>query len=586
MVKPFSGPKEGRRSETSNKPESSEQFCSDRAFQNGRNPYAKRPSQSRGLAGKSGSKGCILRNPNPPDPPSISQVFLSRQMLSVPMPPIRPVVSSMGLYQDPQASISSPSGDGGTIDSIHRRCASPGGVQGTSRESCGGHSVPPSVSGFQNKPGKITINPSSSNGVSGVNSRHCADGAETPSGKDKKDSCGVTGIDERRDCLSQSPGSAGGENECYIPSDPTSPTIFSPSTDGTIRHTEQETSVLRGTSSSDGAVQGLMWWDTHMINWNGKSLLKKEVDLIIDSDASLIGWGATCQTQRTGGPWSKAEGKMHINCLELLAATFEVHTFLKGKSRMSVLLRLDNTTAVAYINNLGGTVSKVLVDLAKSLWMWCLERNIHIMAQHLPGVQNVIADAESRIMIDRSLWQLNPGLFSSIARLFGPIEMDLFASRLTTQCPAYFSWRPDPYAAATDAFLQDWSQVKEYANPPWSMIGRVLSQAQTQQAHVVLVAPVWKTQPWYPLLLQMLIAVPHLISHNQVMLNRDPQHFIPQLAVWNISGRDTETRSFRRKLPHSCLSHGGLRPTDLTTHSLASGIAGVFQGIRIPFQVL
>ena len=177
-------------------------------------------------------------------------------MLSVPMPPIRPVVSSMGLYQDPQASISSPSGDGGTIDSIHRRCASPGGVQGTSRESCGGPNVPLSVSGFQSKPGKININPSSSNGVSGVNSRHCADGAETPSGKDKKDLCGVTGIDERRDCLSQSPGSAGGENECYIPSDPTSPTIFSPSTDGTIRHTEQESSVLRGTSSSDGAVQG------------------------------------------------------------------------------------------------------------------------------------------------------------------------------------------------------------------------------------------------------------------------------------------------------------------------------------------
>ena len=33
-----------------------------------------------------------------------------------------------------------------------------------------------------------------------------------------------------------------------------------------------------------------------MINWNGKSLLKKEVEVIIDSDASLIGWGATCQS--------------------------------------------------------------------------------------------------------------------------------------------------------------------------------------------------------------------------------------------------------------------------------------------------
>ena len=90
---------------------------------------------------------------------------------------------------------------------------------------------------------------------------------------------------------------------------------------------------------------------------------------------------------------------MHINCLELLAATLAAKTFLKHKTRVSVLL---NTTAVAYINNLGGTVSKELVDLAKSLWMWCLERNIHITAQHQPGVQNVIADAESRTMIDHT----------------------------------------------------------------------------------------------------------------------------------------------------------------------------------------
>ena len=35
-----------------------------------------------------------------------------------------------------------------------------------------------------------------------------------------------------------------------------------------------------------------MWWDTHLINWNGKSLLKKEVDMIIDSNASLTRLGS------------------------------------------------------------------------------------------------------------------------------------------------------------------------------------------------------------------------------------------------------------------------------------------------------
>ena len=35
---------------------------------------------------------------------------------------------------------------------------------------------------------------------------------------------------------------------------------------------------------------------------------------------------------------------------------------------------------------------------------------------------------------------------------------------------------------------------------------------------MVLVAPVWKTQPWYPLLLQMLVAILHLLVHNQVRI--------------------------------------------------------------------
>ena len=60
----------------------------------------------------------------------------------------------------------------------------------------------------------------------------------------------------------------------------------------------------------------------------------------------------------------------------------------------------------------GGTVSEELVNLTKDLWLWCLERNIHITAQHLPGAQNFIADAESRSQTDRTYWKLNPYIFT------------------------------------------------------------------------------------------------------------------------------------------------------------------------------
>ena len=114
-------------------------------------------------------------------------------------------------------------------------------------------------------------------------------------------------------------------------------------------------------------------------------------------------------------------------------------------------------------------------------------------------------------MLDRTDWKLNPVIFQEINNLYGPLDIDLFASRLSTQCPLFFSWWPDPYALAADAFLQEWTAMKGYANPPWNLVGQVLAQVQSQQVQVVLVAPVWKAQPWFPTLLNMLIDHPRLI---------------------------------------------------------------------------
>ena len=172
-----------------------------------------------------------------------------------------------------------------------------------------------------------------------------------------------------------------------------------------------------------------------MCKWNGKSILKTETNLIINLDASLTGWGARCHLQTTGGPWLEEEARMHINCLELLASTLAVKSFAKDKSRVSILLRIHNTTVVAYINNLGGTISRHLVNLTKNLWMWCLERNIHITVQHLPGSLNTIVNAE--MQTDRTNWKVNPIIFHETNHLWGPLEVDLFASCLSAQCQCY-----------------------------------------------------------------------------------------------------------------------------------------------------
>ena len=50
---------------------------------------------------------------------------------------------------------------------------------------------------------------------------------------------------------------------------------------------------------------------------------------------------------------------LHMNCLELLAGSFAVKSFAKGRLCAHVRLRMDNTSAVAYVNRLGGnTISR------------------------------------------------------------------------------------------------------------------------------------------------------------------------------------------------------------------------------------
>ena len=60
-------------------------------------------------------------------------------------------------------------------------------------------------------------------------------------------------------------------------------------------------------------------------------------------------------------------------------------------------------------------------------------KGIIYLLENLGFVMNCTADAESRIMRDRSDWMLCPNIFCAINHELGPLELDLFASRLTTQ---------------------------------------------------------------------------------------------------------------------------------------------------------
>lgn len=147
---------------------------------------------------------------------------------------------------------------------------------------------------------------------------------------------------------------------------------------------------------------------------------------------------------------------------------------------------------------------------------------------------------------------LCPAIFHQINQRLGPLEVDLFASRLTHQLQAFVSWRPDPLAIATDIITMTWTKFRAYANPPWNLVSGVLAQ---QQADHVLVALVWKAQGWYSLLLEMLVDIPLLIPPRVDLITvthpKSLPKVIPPLAMRVISGNTTRTDKIQREFQSS-----------------------------------
>jgi ribonuclease HI len=222
------------------------------------------------------------------------------------------------------------------------------------------------------------------------------------------------------------------------------------------------------------------------------------------SDASTTGWGAACNAETASGQWSSSEREYHINYLELLAAFIALKIFVKDLHNCQVLLRLDNTTAISYVNRMGGIQFPHLTEIARQMWQWCEVRKIFIFASYVRSKDNVIADAESRRNHPDIEWELSNQAFNSLTNKFGLPEVDLFASRINKKCEKYIAWNRDPDAMAINAFTLSWSSFYFYSFPPFSIILKTLRKIISDGARGIMVVPLWPTQPWFPLFTALL----------------------------------------------------------------------------------
>ena len=293
--------------------------------------------------------------------------------------------------------------------------------------------------------------------------------------------------------------------------------------------------------------------------------------LQITTDASNAGWGGHFEAYQTQGKWKENQLSLHINCQEMLAVLYTLRKFVSFLKGHRVLVLTDSMAVKQYINKLGGTKSASLCALTLRLIQWCAENNISLMAQHVPGIQNTLADQLSRQFCPLIEWSLKQRVVDSLFVLWGEPSMDLFASAENKRCPVYCAWHGDLNAFHLDALSLDWRGLFAYAFPPFPILPRVIRKVQRDQAELILVAPWWPTRAWFVPLLHLLIEnpiclplLPDLLTQRKGNLwHPNPGDWC--LAAWRLSADPYKLRVYHEQLLRPSLHLGLTQPTRSTS---------------------
>ncbi|KAK2564155.1 hypothetical protein P5673_012393 [Acropora cervicornis] len=136
---------------------------------------------------------------------------------------------------------------------------------------------------------------------------------------------------------------------------------------GPLHYTQLEKEKSQAIKDSNGNYEAFMslstdvktelqWWIENIEN-SFNVISHDPPSLTISTDASKIGWGGVFEHLTCRGHWTPQEAEEHINYLELMAAFFSLQAFVTKLNNEHVGLKIDNTTAVAAISNMGTNYS-------------------------------------------------------------------------------------------------------------------------------------------------------------------------------------------------------------------------------------
>ena len=274
------------------------------------------------------------------------------------------------------------------------------------------------------------------------------------------------------------------------------------------------------------------------------------------TDASLTGWGTFLEGRTVSGVWEDCHLEEHINLLEMRAVLLPLRHFQEVIQRQSLLIATDNTIVVVYLQNQGGTHSFSLYLLCREIMLLCDTLQTVLTVRHVPGNQNLIADALSRFHVPvNTEWELHPVNFQAITLIWDRFLIELFATSLNYTLETFVSSVPDQKAWAVDAMTISWKPMFNYIFPPFRLLHRILHKIREDGCKTILIAPAWPRQSWFPDLLLLSCEKPLRLPLRGNLLSQLKGKKLHQgleklhLHAWLLSGRLSDREAFLKKQP-------------------------------------
>ena len=308
-------------------------------------------------------------------------------------------------------------------------------------------------------------------------------------------------------------------------------------------------------------------------------------DEVIHTDASTAGYGFWQKSTgiKSGGRWSPDEKEKHINVLELSAIDICIRSLFADNYDLHLQVFCDSQVAISCVNRQGSTKSLPCNTATRNLLLYCEKHRFVLTMSWIPSLENKEADEASRVFKNPDTeWMLDKTMFAKLCNFFHFYpEIDLFADRLNHQLPVYCSWMPDPHAKYVDAMSIDWSIFQNvYAFSPFSLLSRLLKKLgeTPTELRMLVIAPLWPTQPWYSRLVNSLVSIPIIITvqPQTLTLVHSPKKVHPmakklKLIAGIISSNPSAAKAFQNQFPPLCVMPGAQQPTNSIQGSFRNG---------------